>query len=58
MCFTARQLHLLLASHPALKIYKGDPGPPAVVRQEEVAVGKALKAAFRQVRLQAMFGFV
>jgi hypothetical protein len=48
-CHAARQLHLLLASHPALKVYKGDPGPPAVVRQEEIAVGKALRAAFRQV---------
>lgn len=45
----ARQLHLLLAGHPALKIFKGDPGPPAVVKQEEAAVGKALKSAFRQV---------
>lgn len=46
---TARQLHVLLAGHPALRIYKGDAGPPAVVKQEEAAVGKALKAAFRQV---------
>jgi len=45
----ARQLHLLLAGHPALRIYKGEPGPPAVIKQEEAAVSKALKAAFRQV---------
>jgi len=50
----ARQLHLLLAGHPALRIYKGEPGPPAVIKQEEVAVSKALKAAFRQVDDQVL----
>ncbi|WIA44540.1 hypothetical protein OEZ86_007274 [Tetradesmus obliquus] len=45
----ARKLHLLLASHPALRLYRGETGPPAVVKQEEAAVGSALKQAFRQV---------
>uniref|UniRef100_A0A383WM94 PPM-type phosphatase domain-containing protein n=1 Tax=Tetradesmus obliquus TaxID=3088 RepID=A0A383WM94_TETOB len=45
----ARKLHLLLASHPALRLYRGEMGPPAIVKQEEAAVGSALKHAFRQV---------
>jgi hypothetical protein len=49
ICAAARKLHLLLAAHPALRLYRGETGPPAVVRQEEVAVGMALKGAFRQV---------
>ena len=32
-----------------MRIYKGDHGPPAVVKQEEAAVGTAIKAAFKQV---------
>eukprot|EP00775_Hariotina_reticulata_P002190 gene2190-2508_t len=32
-----RKLHLLLAAHPALRLYRGELGPPAVVRQEEAA---------------------
>jgi hypothetical protein len=51
-CPAARKLHLLLASHPALRLYRGETGPPAVVKQEEAAVGSALKQAFRQVGLQ------
>jgi hypothetical protein len=48
-CLAARKLHLLLASHPALRLYRGETGPPAVVKQEEAAVGSALKQVFRQV---------
>eukprot|EP00879_Flechtneria_rotunda_P000997 GHRR01001131.1.p1 GENE.GHRR01001131.1~~GHRR01001131.1.p1 ORF type:complete len:866 (+),score=406.00 GHRR01001131.1:371-2968(+) len=50
----ARKLHLLLASHPALRLYRGEIGPPAVVRQEEAAVGAALRSAFRQVDDQVL----
>lgn len=49
LCSVARKLHLLLASHPALRLYRGEMGPPAIVKQEEAAVGSALKHAFRQV---------
>lgn len=39
-------------------MFLGHPGPPALVRQEEVAVGKALKAAYRQVRYEGVCRFL
>ncbi|GBG00547.1 serine threonine phosphatase [Raphidocelis subcapitata] len=45
----AARLHVLLAAHPALRIHTGEPGPPAVTRAEEAAIGGALRSAFGAV---------